>query len=104
MNADPILAELWAVRDRLAARFDYDVDAIFRHIKAEEAKSGLRYVECPPASCLLPRTTSVSVVRATTERVVLGPPARAVDYRSADAAAAVQPQPPTTDLPVPVGR
>ena len=48
MNADPILAELWAVRDRLAARFDYDVDAIFRHIKAEEAKSGLRYVECPP--------------------------------------------------------
>ena len=48
MNADPILEELWAVRDRLAARFDYDLDAIFRHIKAEEAKSGLRYVECPP--------------------------------------------------------
>ena len=48
MIADPILAELWAVRDRLAARFDYDLDAIFRHIKAQEAKSGLRYVECPP--------------------------------------------------------
>lgn len=48
MKADPILAELWAVRDRLAAQFDYDLDAIFRHIKAEEAKSGLRYVECPP--------------------------------------------------------
>lgn len=48
MRADPILAELWAVRDGLAARFGYDVDAIFRHIKAEEAKSGLRYVECPP--------------------------------------------------------
>ena len=48
MNADPILAELWAVRDRLAAQFDYDLDAIFRHIKAEEAKSGLRYVECSP--------------------------------------------------------
>ncbi len=48
MNADPILGKLWAVRDRLAARFDYDVDVIFRHIKAEEAKSGLRYVECPP--------------------------------------------------------
>ena len=48
MKADPILAELWAVRDRLAARFDYDLDAIFRHIKEEEAKSGLRYVECPP--------------------------------------------------------
>ena len=48
MNADPVLEELWAVRDRLAARFGYDVDAIFRHIKAEEAKSDLRYVECPP--------------------------------------------------------
>ena len=48
MNADPILAELWAVRDRLAARFDYDLYAIFRHIKAEETKSGLHYVECPP--------------------------------------------------------
>ena len=48
MNADPILEELWAARDRLAARFNYDLNAIFRHIKAEEAKSGLRYVECPP--------------------------------------------------------
>lgn len=48
MNADPILEELWAVRDQLAARFDYDLDAFFQHIKAEEAKSGLRYVECPP--------------------------------------------------------
>lgn len=47
MNADPILAEVWAVRDRLAARFDYDLDAIFRHVKAEEARSGLRYEECP---------------------------------------------------------
>ena len=47
MNADPILAEVWAVRDRLSARFDYDLDAIFRHIKAEEARSGLRYEECP---------------------------------------------------------
>ena len=48
MKADLILAELWAARDRLAAQFGYDVDAIFRHIKEEEAKSGLRYVECPP--------------------------------------------------------
>ena len=55
MNADPILAELWAVRDRLAARFDYDLDAIFRHVKEEEAKSGLRYEECP--SCSLAPTT-----------------------------------------------
>lgn len=47
MNSDPILAEVWAVRDRLAARFDYDLDAIFHDVKAEEARSGLRHEECP---------------------------------------------------------
>lgn len=47
MKADPILAELWATRDRLAARFGYDLNAIFRHVKAEEARSGLRFEECP---------------------------------------------------------
>ena len=45
---DPIMAEVWAVRDRLAARFDYDIEAIFKHLKAEEAKSGLSYEQCPP--------------------------------------------------------
>ena len=59
MNADPILAEVWAVRDRLAARFDYDLDAIFRHVKAEETRSGLRYEECP--SRKLVRTTDSAV-------------------------------------------
>ena len=48
MTDDPIMAELRAARDRLAARFNYDVEAIFRHIQAEEARSGLTYVQCPP--------------------------------------------------------
>ncbi len=48
MKADPIVAEVRAVRDRLAARFDYDIDAIFRHIQSEEARSGRTYVRCPP--------------------------------------------------------
>lgn len=61
--ADPILEELGGVRDRLAARFDYDVDAIFQHIKAEEAKSGLRYVQCPPRRLCPAEHVSVSVVR-----------------------------------------
>ncbi len=50
MKADPIVAEVRAVRDRLAARFDYDLEAIFRHVQAEEARSGLSYVQCPPRS------------------------------------------------------
>ena len=48
MNDDPIVAEVRAARDRLAARFDYDLEAIFRHIQAAEARSGLTYVPCPP--------------------------------------------------------
>ena len=63
MNADPILAELWAVRDRLAARFDYDLDAIFRHVKAEEARSGVRYEECP--SCRLAPATDSALESGT---------------------------------------
>ena len=48
MTDDPIMAELRAARDRLAARFNYDVEAIFRHIQEREARSGLTYVPCPP--------------------------------------------------------
>ena len=35
---DPIVAEIRAVRDRLAARFDYDVDRIFDHFESERAE------------------------------------------------------------------
>ena len=48
MTDDPIMAELRAARDRLAARFNYDVEAIFRHIQEREARSGLTHVPCPP--------------------------------------------------------
>ncbi|MEO7086271.1 MAG: hypothetical protein ABI442_11210 [Gemmatimonadaceae bacterium] len=34
---DPIVAEVRAVRDRLAARFDYDIDRIVDHFIAEQA-------------------------------------------------------------------
>ena len=53
MNDDPIMAEVRAARDRLAARLDHDLEAIFRHIQAEEARSGLTYVPCPPRETAL---------------------------------------------------
>ena len=53
MVDDPIVAEVRAARGRLAARFDYDLEAIFRHIQAEEARSGLTYVPCPPRETAL---------------------------------------------------
>lgn len=41
---DPIVDEVRRVRDAHAARFNYDLDAIFRDIKEREKKSGLKFV------------------------------------------------------------
>lgn len=37
---DPIVDEVRAIRDAHAARFNYDLDAIFRDIKEQERLSG----------------------------------------------------------------
>lgn len=50
MKPDPIVAEVRAVRDRLAAGFNYDIDAIVRHIQSVEAASGRTYVQPPKSS------------------------------------------------------
>ncbi len=41
---DPIVDEVRRVRDAHAARFNYDLDAIFQDIKEREKKSGLKFV------------------------------------------------------------
>lgn len=41
---DPIVDEVRRARDAHAARFGYDLDAIFRDIKEQERQSGLRFV------------------------------------------------------------
>ena len=46
-KTDPIIAEVRAVRDEHAARFDYDIDAIFRDIRAAQETSGREYVQFP---------------------------------------------------------
>ncbi len=40
---DPIIAELWAIRDAHAAQFNYDVSAIFDDIRARQKASGRKY-------------------------------------------------------------
>ena len=47
-QTDPIIAEVRAARDKHAARFDYDVDAIFKDIQARQTTSGRKYVRRPP--------------------------------------------------------
>ena len=41
---DPIVDEVRRVRDAHAARFNYDLDAIFADIKKRERESGLEFV------------------------------------------------------------
>ena len=61
---DSIISEVRAVRDAHAARFDYDVAAIFRDIRAMQATSRREYVRYParpvPASNPLLRERGVA--------------------------------------------
>ncbi len=45
---DPIVDEVRRIRDAHAAKFNYDLDAIFADIKEQERKSGLTFVSYPP--------------------------------------------------------
>ena len=59
-QTDPIIAEVRTIRDQHAARFDYDVKAIFRDIQARQEASGRQYVRYPAR-----RTAPESEVQAT---------------------------------------
>lgn len=48
MDHDPIVAEVRAIRDKLAAECGYDVKEIFRRIRKRQAESGLEYVRYSP--------------------------------------------------------
>jgi hypothetical protein len=45
---DPLVEEIRKVRFAHAARFDYNLDAIFRDIKDQEKKSGRQFVSFVP--------------------------------------------------------
>lgn len=44
---DPIISEVWANRDEYAARFNYDVTAIFRDIQVRQKRSNCEYLTYP---------------------------------------------------------
>ena len=48
MSGDPIVAEVRAMRDKLAAECGYDIKEIFRRIRQWQAESGREYVRYPP--------------------------------------------------------
>ena len=47
MIDDPIVASVHAIRDALAAAFNYDVHAIFEDLRRQEAASGKRLTPQP---------------------------------------------------------
>jgi hypothetical protein len=51
MMNDPIVAEVREVRERHAAQFNYDLDAIYRDLKEREKTSGRSYVHYAPRHC-----------------------------------------------------
>ena len=60
---DPIIAEVRAVRDAHAARFDYDVTAIFRDIREMQKASSRDYVR-HPARAVIPSDAALDLRRA----------------------------------------
>jgi hypothetical protein len=40
-----ILEEIWRVKDALAAKYGYNIDAMFRDLRAREKTSDRRYVD-----------------------------------------------------------
>lgn len=59
-HSDPVIAEVHAARDQHAARFNYDVKAIFGDIRARQEASGRKYVRHPSR-----RTAPESPIRVT---------------------------------------
>ena len=45
MKPDPILAEVWRTKDKLAAEVNYDVATLFKQLRETERTSGRHYVD-----------------------------------------------------------
>ncbi len=60
---DPTVEEVRCAREEHAARFSYDVDAIYADLKRLEAESKLPHVSLEPHR-LTPRTLSIEITPA----------------------------------------
>jgi hypothetical protein len=52
------LEDIWRVREKLAARFDYDLHRMVVHLQTEQAKHGGRLVRAPKLSAGRKRATA----------------------------------------------
>jgi hypothetical protein len=60
---DPIVDEVRSIRAAHAARFNYDLWAIYRDLKEQQERSGLKFVSFAdePSQALKPTETAISV-------------------------------------------
>jgi hypothetical protein len=66
MWQDPVVEEVRAIRDAYAKQFNYDIEAIYRDLKAQEAQSGREVVSLPPKRIeLVERESPASEDRST---------------------------------------
>ena len=79
MMNDPIVHEVRRLRYEHAARFNYDLDAIFRDIKEQEKQSGRKLVSFAPRS-VGPNTPPAGPAPAAPDNVPPQPPS-ATDAR-----------------------
>jgi hypothetical protein len=95
---DPIVDEVRRVRDAHAARFNYDLDAIFRDIKEQEKKSGRKFVSFAPATIepIPPLRPSGAAIPASEDTAPIEAPAN-----GADSCRPVGPQPEETKRRLP---
>jgi len=54
MIKDPIVEEVRKKRDAHAAKFNYDIDAIYKDLKKEERKNKRKFAKLPPKSAKKP--------------------------------------------------
>ena len=70
-HPDPIIAELRTVRDAHAARFDYDVKAIFRDIRAIQETIRSRICPISLSTTLFPNSITPRLDDSTLSRFLI---------------------------------
>jgi hypothetical protein len=60
MKDDPIVEEVRRVCDAYAAKFNYDLEAMFQDLKRQEQESGRTFVSFPPRRITKPGKQSKS--------------------------------------------
>jgi hypothetical protein len=56
MQNDPVVAEIRRIREELAARFNYDIHAIFEYVRQRDAADNRKVIRLPPR-----RTADVAI-------------------------------------------